>query len=759
MKNTVIAWKSVSLTIVCLMFLLLNTASASTNVSANTFIQKKTNSQTITETPNASYYTVDTMRLHNLLCNSTRIQIADFPLSDNITVTFDLKQGRSAFDRHTKCIVTSASGDIEMNAPELLVYRGIIANEPNSNVMLTYSAIGLLVSVHRENGNDYIFGQYRTSSDMRTYILLPEHELLATAPFVPFACMNDGIINQPNALTPVDQIFAEARSHKDRKFETQAVNTTGLLEAEIAIEADNDFYKAAGNTDTKVLSYIGALFSMSSSIYEDEAHITFRIPWVKVWATTDPYGVKGDAYALPDKAKNYWIANYSSVQRDLAHVMTSISYGGGGYGWYSLCDNNQSYSVSSPQTGHSYPTFAFTYDAYIVSHEIGHNFSLVHSHDCYWNPPLDTCHTKDDPNTALKLGDACFSLPIISKKNPGTIMSYCAGTNYTLSNNDFSQYKLEMTFSRRADTVLRANAEKASCITPPKDPTVILTYPRGSATYKGDSTVSILWTSAHITNVSIEYSDNGGTGWKSIKTNLPASDGATDWKIPNVASKKMLVRIFDASVSSIADTSLLFFTINSIAVGKIAVTKPTAGEQLDANTAQKIVFSASNTRSPLLLEFSSNGTTWTSIGTVINSADTIYNSWTTPDINSTTCSIRIKDGSDAGAIIGTSGVFSIKQNTSVRNIGGAPTTFFMTPNFPNPVKTTTTIKFEVPTHSLVTLKLYNELGQVVATLVNESLVPGVYQSVLDVKDLAAGNYNFTLVSGTTTLTSKMQVIK
>ncbi len=747
------------ISVLLLLFLTMNTTPVFASVSANTFIQKKTDQQIVASTPNASYFTLDTAKLHTLLRSGKHIQISDFPLSDNISVTLDLKQGRSAFDSHTKCIVTSPNGDIEMNAPELLVYRGTVLGEENSKVMLTYSAIGLLCSVHRADGSDYVFGQLRSSSDQTTYILLPEHELLATAPFTPFYCMNDGIIDQPNPLTPIDQIFAEARSHKGGKLGTQSVNTTGLLEAEIAIEADNDFYKAAGNSDTKVLSYIGALFSMSSSIYEDEAHITFRIPWVKVWATTDPYGVKGDAYALPDKAKNYWIANYSSVQRDLAHVMTSISYGGGGYGWYSLCDNNQSYSVSSPQTGHSYPTFAFTYDAYIVSHEIGHNFSLVHSHDCYWNPPLDTCHTKDDPNTALQLADACFSLPTISKKSPGTIMSYCAGTNYTLSNNDFSQYKLELTFSQRADTVLRANAEKASCITPPKDPTIILTYPRGSATYKGDSTINILWTFAHVTNVSLEYSDNGGTSWKSIKTNVPASDGATDWKIPNTSSKKMLVRIFDASASSAADTSLLFFTVNSIAISKITVTKPAAGEQLDAKTLQKIVFSASNTRSPLILEFSSDATTWANIGTIANSADTSYNNWTTPDINSTTCSIRIKDGSDAGAIIGTSGVFSIKQNTSVRNIGGTPTSFFMTANFPNPVKTTTTINFEVPSHSFVSLKVHNDLGQVVATLVNEALDAGVYQTTLDVKDLAAGNYNFTLESGTVKLISKMQVIK
>jgi hypothetical protein len=257
------------------------------------------------------------------------------------------------------------------------------------------------------------------------------------------------------------------------------------------------------------------------------------------------------------------------VPRDLAHIMTSIGYGGGGYGYYSLCDPNYSYSMSSPQTGHKYPTFAFTYDSYIVSHECGHNFSLRHTHDCYWNPPIDTCYTKDDtmhyPNNDtsvhLRLGDACASLPIHPRSSPGSIMSYCANANYTLSGNDFSQFKLEMTFSPRVADSMRANAEKAACIQPPDSARLILLSPRGSESFPGDTTITVTWTSAHLTYIAAEYSSDGGATWNTIADPLYAVVGSTSWQVPNINSQSMLVRVRDIPPSVIADTSLLFFTV------------------------------------------------------------------------------------------------------------------------------------------------------------------------------------------------------
>ncbi|MFI5202365.1 MAG: T9SS type A sorting domain-containing protein, partial [Candidatus Kapaibacterium sp.] len=256
--------------------------------------------------------------------------------------------------------------------------------------------------------------------------------------------------------------------------------------------------------------------------------------------------------------------------RDCAHVLTSIGYGGGGFGYYSMCDTNWSYSMSSPQTGHSYPTDAFTYDAYIVAHEVGHNFSLVHSHCCYWDPPLDTCYTKDDTthyvnndtSFHLRLGDACDTLPVTPRPNPGSIMSYCANANYAISGKDFSQYKLAMTFTPKVDSVLRMNAENSSCIQPPPGSAfIVLLSPGGSETFTGDTTISILWTYANVDSISLEYSSNGGANWEPIASNLNAMTGHTDWTVPNISSQQMLVRAFNPSNQSVADTSLTFFTV------------------------------------------------------------------------------------------------------------------------------------------------------------------------------------------------------
>jgi hypothetical protein len=432
--------------------------------------------------------------------------------------------------------------------------------EEHSRVFIAISGGTLLCSILRENGTTYVFGPEKNSSEAGAHILVAINDLLATGPFKPFDCIADDI-HQPHAPAPIDALLPH---HSENEVLSAPLNNGKLLQTDIAVEADSQFYGAIGGDPSKTIAYIGAIFSMSSMIYEDEANLTHHLTWIKVWTTSDPYQVHGNAYALEDTVRKYWQLHYSTVQRDLAHIMTSIGYGGGGFGYYSLCDNAYSYSVSSPQTGHTYPTFAFTYDVYIISHEIGHNFSLIHSHDCYWNPPLDTCYTKDD--AALALGDACYSKPITPRKNPGTIMSYCANANYILSGNDFSQYKLEMTFSPRPDSVLRVNAEKAACIGPPTDPIVILLSPRGGQSYKGGAVIPLKWTYANIQNVTLEYSSNSGMTWLPIQSGIAASLASLIWNMPNISSTKMLVRIYDSAHPAIGDTSLLFFTVTKNAV-------------------------------------------------------------------------------------------------------------------------------------------------------------------------------------------------
>jgi hypothetical protein len=84
-------------------------------------------------------------------------------------------------------------------------------------------------------------------------------------------------------------------------------------------------------------------------------------------------------------------------------------------------------------------------------------------------------------------------------------------------------------------------------------------------------------------------------------------------------------------------------------------------------------------------------------------------------------------------------VYSIVEET--------PERFEIQQNYPNPFNPTTTIEFSLAQPSLVTMKVYNMLGQEVATLVdNEELDNGAQQVEFDANNLTSGVYFYKLVA-------------
>jgi hypothetical protein len=59
----------------------------------------------------------------------------------------------------------------------------------------------------------------------------------------------------------------------------------------------------------------------------------------------------------------------------------------------------------------------------------------------------------------------------------------------------------------------------------------------------------------------------------------------------------------------------------------------------------------------------------------------------------------------------------------------------------------------------VTLKIYNLLGQEVATLVNESQVPGFYEIKFNASFLASGVYLYKLSAGDYVAVKKLMLLK
>jgi hypothetical protein len=65
-----------------------------------------------------------------------------------------------------------------------------------------------------------------------------------------------------------------------------------------------------------------------------------------------------------------------------------------------------------------------------------------------------------------------------------------------------------------------------------------------------------------------------------------------------------------------------------------------------------------------------------------------------------------------------------------------PTTFGLDQNYPNPFNPTTTVRFQLPAASRVTLKVFDVLGREVATLVQSELPAGFHQSTWNGTDVA-----------------------
>ncbi len=89
----------------------------------------------------------------------------------------------------------------------------------------------------------------------------------------------------------------------------------------------------------------------------------------------------------------------------------------------------------------------------------------------------------------------------------------------------------------------------------------------------------------------------------------------------------------------------------------------------------------------------------------------------------------------------------------------APTSFDLFQNYPNPFNPSTKIRYSVTAAGLVTLKVYNMLGQEVKTLVSTNKEAGVYEVSFDATNLPSGVYVYELKQNNMSLTKKMTLIK
>ncbi|MBI3005476.1 MAG: T9SS type A sorting domain-containing protein [Ignavibacteriales bacterium] len=160
--------------------------------------------------------------------------------------------------------------------------------------------------------------------------------------------------------------------------------------------------------------------------------------------------------------------------------------------------------------------------------------------------------------------------------------------------------------------------------------------------------------------------------------------------------------------------------------------------------------------------FNSSGNVFAAAGGVFRSTNNGGN-WTAINSGLGYSSVNVVATNSSGYIFaGTSnGVFrSVQSTTSVKEVSShVPTAFALEQNYPNPFNPSTRIKFQVPSSRFVGLKIYNLLGQEVASLVNEEMKPGSYEVTWDATGFPSGVYFYRLTTDGFLETKKLVLIR
>jgi hypothetical protein len=97
--------------------------------------------------------------------------------------------------------------------------------------------------------------------------------------------------------------------------------------------------------------------------------------------------------------------------------------------------------------------------------------------------------------------------------------------------------------------------------------------------------------------------------------------------------------------------------------------------------------------------------------------------------------------------------------TETEDFKVSPKTFELKQNYPNPFNPTTTISYQLPVASFTSLKVFDVMGNEVASLVNEIRPAGTYQISFNAQNLPSGVYIYRLNSGSVIESKKMMLLK
>ncbi|NQW30923.1 MAG: T9SS type A sorting domain-containing protein [Ignavibacteria bacterium] len=571
------------------------------------------------------------------------ITISNFALPSNPNATLQLKRSAPVFDANSQFLINTPNGKKPFKVGPVASYSGTIAEEPGAWVTLHYSNGDLTGFVQHTNGVRTVIAKdyaLRETQQTMPHVIGLEKDLTPGADLGNFLCGNDDL---PVDLKGVAEAMAITGTRKDY---TEHVQGYSLKQLKVAVVLREDIYELLnqrGLTPEQIAQHFVKIYAAMSQAYEEDLGTRLFFEYFLMHTTDAPSGYTNDGLSPGDLLEEFsldWSSGFKSVDRAVAHLYTRIKPSGSGsfvggiaYGGQSgvrLCvkSHQGGYGVSTvylnPGTvipGNPNIANGFTWDVFVSAHEIGHNIGAAHTHSCYWSPPVDTCQLKRDGT------DACYDELSFRKVRPGTIMSYCHLVNGS---------SVPLIFGTRVSERMRGWIDAASsCSFAITEPRVTITSPRGLETWNAGSTVTILWKTAMVQTVNLDYSSNDGSTWSEVKHGLAASDELYAWKVPAVNAPKLLIRISDANNAAVNNVAPAYYAISL----PLSLTSPSGGERLGRKSSFAIRWNKDAGAGSVTVEFAPDGTTWSELAVV--PTGTSY-SWTVADIETSKARVRVK---------------------------------------------------------------------------------------------------------------------
>jgi len=258
-----------------------------------------------------------------------------------------------------RVLVDDGSGNLVPHPePPVATRRGSVLEVPGSQVRATLEGDRLRALIITPQGNWAV----QPVSEVGLVAREPWHVVFAAADSLPlpYVCGNRDVHSQGAAgggPMPFGTVFHVA---------------------EIAVDADFEFYSLNGSSVASTVNDVEAVLNAVEGVYDNSPIlIAYELSTVVVrTSSADPYGTQSSPSGLLGSFDTVWTATpENAIQRDVAHLFTGVNLNGSVIGIANLSDicTSNAYGLSQSRF-----TTNFNSRVALTAHELGHNWSATH---------------------------------------------------------------------------------------------------------------------------------------------------------------------------------------------------------------------------------------------------------------------------------------------------------------------------------------------------------------------------------------------